>query len=563
MTGSRWPRYGAALLGLVWYFHLGGIHTLNPLNIGWLLDGDWRQHWLGWLFFRREPWTFPLGTVTSLAYPIGTTIGFTDSNPLVSLLLKPFSGVLPGEFQFIGPWLAFCFMMQGYLGAALTSTVTKDAGQQLLGGWLFALSPVLSARVGHDTLCAQWLLLGLLYLGFREYADAKAARRGAALSAATTLLAAAIHPYLAAMCWTLAHANYLRLWRGRLMTLGRASAMALATTAGMLAVLGTIGYFGEAGMGSSGFGVYSADLVTLIDSREFSRLLPAFHLPGGQWEGLGFVGLGGLVAGAVAILALVRARPSLRPGVWIIIVACVLMSIYALSAKVTLAGEQVASLRRLYRSLTFITEPFRASGRFIWPLHYLALLGGIWGTTRILGHSQVSAALGPSRRSAATAILAVAVALQATDFKGNALMFAEKPFRQASAAALAPARGRYQHMAIYPMQVLGACGDKYEEDHVYRFMLEAYRLKTTFNSGIFARLPLARMQEACGDLFRAVDAGRLDAHTIYIVSPSFVPGFKDAGAACGRFDGDWYCVSRDSDETYRTYLETGKIIDRK
>ena len=82
--------------------------------------------------------------------------------------------MLPAEFQFIGLWLAACFALQGYMGAALTSTVTKDPRQQLLGGYLFVLSPVLVARIAHDTLCAHWLLLGLLYVGLREYADARA-----------------------------------------------------------------------------------------------------------------------------------------------------------------------------------------------------------------------------------------------------------------------------------------------------------------------------------------------------------------------------------------------------
>src|SRR5688572_21187645 len=151
-------RSGAALFGFIWYLLLGGGPTLNPLNLGWVLKGDWLQHWLGWLFFRHEPWTFPLGTITTLPYPIGTTIGFTDSNPLVSIVLKPFSPWLPAEFQFIGPWLALCFILQGYFGAMLASTVTRHPVVQMLGGCLFAVSPILAMRLGHDTLCAQWIL---------------------------------------------------------------------------------------------------------------------------------------------------------------------------------------------------------------------------------------------------------------------------------------------------------------------------------------------------------------------------------------------------------------------
>jgi heme O synthase-like polyprenyltransferase len=95
---------------------------------------------MGWLFFRDTPWTFPLGSVPSLLYPAGTTIGFTDSNPIVSILLKPLSSWLPAEFQFIGPWLAFCFICQGYFGAALAGLVTKDKAQQVLAAMMFVAS---------------------------------------------------------------------------------------------------------------------------------------------------------------------------------------------------------------------------------------------------------------------------------------------------------------------------------------------------------------------------------------------------------------------------------------
>src|SRR5688572_24886487 len=90
----RWPRLAAGVVGLGWYLYLGGARTINPLNADWL-SGDWLQHWTGFLFFKQEAWTFPLGKLTSLPYPIGTSIGFTDSNPLVAFALKPFAPLLP------------------------------------------------------------------------------------------------------------------------------------------------------------------------------------------------------------------------------------------------------------------------------------------------------------------------------------------------------------------------------------------------------------------------------------------------------------------------------------
>ena len=110
---KQWPRLAAAALGFLWYLQMGGGPTLNPTNTSWAFYGDWRQHWLGWQFFREAPWTFPPALLPTLPYPVGTAIGFTDSNPLVSVLLKPFSPWLPAEAQFIGLWLALCFALQG------------------------------------------------------------------------------------------------------------------------------------------------------------------------------------------------------------------------------------------------------------------------------------------------------------------------------------------------------------------------------------------------------------------------------------------------------------------
>lgn len=549
MKTPRWPAWAAAAIGFVWFLRIGGGGTLDPTHITWILDGDWRQHWLGWLFFRREPWTFPLGTIHSLPYPIGTSIGFVDGNPLVSLLLKPFSHVLPAEMQFIGPWLALCFVLQGYVGARLTSVITRDPWQQMLGGCLFVLSPVLAARLGHDTLCAQWLLLGVLYLGLRSYADARDARRASWLATAAVMVAAAIHPYLTVMSYALALAAFIRFWRTGLMSLPRATLAALITTAGMATVWYGIGYIGAASVASSGFGVYSADLLSLVDPREYSRLFPGFHLDPNHWEGVGYLGFGGIVAALVAVIVAISHRVRVSREVWPIAIVCVLFFIYALSSDVTFHDVPVLRMRGFYDHFKGITSALRASGRFVWPIHYLILLTGLWGLIR---------ASGPARRSVATALFAIVVVLQAVDLTISPAWGAPKAFRQAPDEAFALARGRYTHMAVYPMQILGGCGQEYQEDHVYRYMLEAYRLNLTYNSGIFARFSGDAAQAACGRLDVDVEFGRLDPQTIYVVAAASLEKFTRAGAGCGRFDGDWICVSADSDERFRTLVTTGK-----
>ncbi len=552
MTASRWPRFAVAAFGLLWFVQLGGWQTLNPLHTAWLYStGDWPQHWLGFIFFQREPWAVPLGSVSSLLYPIGTNIGFTDSNPILAILAKPFARFMPGEFQLIGPWLASCFVLQGYTGAALVSTVTEDRGHQLLGGALLVLSPVLAVRVGHDTLCAHWVLLGLLYLGLREYRDGAHARRGSWWGIAAVVLAAGVHPYLVAMAWTLALGLMIRLWVAGFVSAWRALGVMALATAGVLAVWSAIGYFSGARDLTWGFGEYASSLLTLIDPANLSRLLP--DLPGyaGDYEGVGFLGLGGIVAFGIAVAVVLRVRPTLRPGMWAPIGACALLGIYAFSSHVRLAGHEVLNLEWLYAPLITVTKTFRSSGRFIWPLHYLALVFGVWGVTR--ASRRMKPELG-------TLLLAVVVILQATDLKADRAWPEPGKGRQIALEPYALAAGQYRHLALVPMQVFGACGNPFEQDYVYRMMLLAYRLNLTINSGYFARIDIQAVRAQCDALERDVDAGALDPQTIYIAAESEVPRFRKAGAACGRWDGNWVCVSRQSNERFRVWIETERDI---
>jgi hypothetical protein len=335
-----------------------------------------------------------------------------------------------------------------------------------------------------------------------------------------------------------------------LMTLRRAAFGAAAVTAGMFAVWGVIGYIGRSGVGSPGFGLYTADLLTLFDPRQYSRLVPDLHTAVAHWEGVGFLGPAGIIAAIVALTLAIRRHVSVPRFARPLIVICLLMAVYALSSDITFGDVLILRLRSLYSYVGPLTSAFRASGRFIWPLHYLLLVAGIWGVTRLV--------VGPTRQSTGTVLLALAVVLQAFDLKLDPSWAAPKAFKQAPMGDVALARGHYRHMAIYPAQVLGGCGERYEEDYVYRYMLEAYRLDLTYNSGVFSRFSWDAMQAACGQLDLDVEFGRLDPQTIYVVWPDRVDRLTRAGAACGRFDGDWICVSGDSDERFRRFVTTGK-----
>ena len=125
-------------VGAIIYFIIYGIGVLNPLNENWLLGGgDLTQQYFGWVFFRHGPWTFPLGLNPSYGIDISSSIVYSDANPLLALILKPFQAFLPDPFQFQGLWLLVCFIMQSLLAWLLLALFTTDSITKALGTALF------------------------------------------------------------------------------------------------------------------------------------------------------------------------------------------------------------------------------------------------------------------------------------------------------------------------------------------------------------------------------------------------------------------------------------------
>ncbi len=98
VTSARWGNIHSclmgALVGLLFFMLVFGLTTLHPTSIEWLLDSnnqDAIQHFVGWEFFRFEPWHFPWGSINDYGYPQTTSIVYTDSIPLFALFFKCFS----------------------------------------------------------------------------------------------------------------------------------------------------------------------------------------------------------------------------------------------------------------------------------------------------------------------------------------------------------------------------------------------------------------------------------------------------------------------------------------
>jgi Family of unknown function (DUF6311) len=536
------PPVLAGAVGLAAFLVQFGPAALDPTNLHWLMSGDWGVHLLGWLMFRHAEWGWPLTSIPALAWPVDVTLAYTDSLPLLALPMKLLSPVLPDPLQYIGPWLAACFVLQGVFGALLTSAFSPKPLHATLGGALFALSPVLMTRVGHDSLCAHWLLLALLWLNLREQATA---RRSVIAAVALVMVAAAVHPVLWAMTATLAFALVARFRVEKQLGWGGVVASLAATVAVTALVFFAFGYLGGGTThGGGGFGVYSADLLTLVNPMGISRVLPDLPVRPGQYEGLGYLGLGTLLLVGFAGFLLIRGRRELSVDErkrWIpVLVAVIAMALFSASNVVTLAGHQVVGLRSLYRPFLSLVEPFRSSGRFIWPLHYLLIAFALAVVLKLWG----------ARSLWKGALLGTVLLVQAVDVRrgGVGIEADDSWFKLRAERWDGLARNR-RRLVLYPPQLRDGGGRSCEGHDLWpsEFHLSAgwlaLRHGMAVNSAYVARLNAARTNAYCASLERDVKRGRLDPASLYVVAPEKLGDFQGIeGVRCESLDGVHACL---------------------
>jgi len=563
--GRRLVALIGGMLGLSWYYLLArvlvGPSVFNPTSLNWLMQGDGAQHVLGWLFFRHEPWTLPLGSVPSFGYPVGTTVGFTDSIPWVAVVFKNLSPLLPVDFQYLGLWSGLCFFLRGAVGVKIVQEISPRPFIQLLGGAFFIFDFV----HGQHALAAHWLILAIVWLHIRPCADQMTQHRILKVALGLCLLSAGIHPYLAVMVLALSLTLLCKLhWISHLLSTSDFFGWGLAHCMSVVAVFALFGYFGTGtSLGGGGFGHYSADLLALINPMGLSRFIPALPSGPGQYEGFGYVGGGVLVLTLLALAViwgnLEVVRGCLRRWGWLG-ACCLLLATFALSSTVTIAGKPTLDLDTLYRPITKVIAPFRVSGRFIWPLHYLVITGAlsVWIRTSRLSQNII------------TLVLIVAVLIQLVELNVPLLQLLQwdRKYPQRKQGDLLHvdewhhATGLYEHMVLYPPQLFSG-GDgvicnvqEYGPDYYIPLAYQAYKLRLTFNSGYFGRMDVKRAQAYCNELDRKIQKGEIDENTIYVVHISHWHLFKRMApeVICGRIHEHIICVSAQRRNAFREFL---------
>lgn len=365
----------------IFIYHFGW-GVLHPTNYGWMLkvDSDWTEHFLGWHFFRSEPWTFPIGVIRNYYFPLGTSVAYTDSIPLLAIPFKLINFLLPEYFQYFGLWFFLNYILQAYFAFRLFEKIELSLLNRTLITLFFVFSPLLTFKTMHPALCAHWLLLGTIW----AYFIIDDVKRSLVWQFALLILSALIHPYLCILIIGFTMALIVKWFLLKRIPLGKTFLLLASVPSSVFILWYFIGYFivkvGK-DMGSGGYNWFSLNLNGLFNSNGFALYGPNLPLLfGQQYEAFVYLGLGLIILTLVSItlwfVAIFRKEKfqsffsfMSKKYLPFILVAFVL-TLIAITNIVTFNSKVLFSFT-LPSSLEIVLAPFRASARLFWPVYYL------------------------------------------------------------------------------------------------------------------------------------------------------------------------------------------------
>jgi hypothetical protein len=293
--------------------------------------------------------------------------------------------------------------------------------------------------------------------------------------------------------------------------------------------------------GTVGFGFFSTNLLSLLDPMDRSRSLflpPLPHGPG-QYEGIAYLGIGVISLLPLALAQVFRDARGLMRQTWMLALALFATTLFALSSRITFGDSVVVDLTPLYAPFQRVTEAFRSSGRFVWPLHYAVIACAVFACTK--RSVAVSRAL--------LSLALVAQLLDAHHVDGRAV-FSLGDVPAPSSAAWKLAGGSYERLTIDPPDIQGGFTRCPEIKNTPGSFMPLARVATqerlVFNSGITSRFDEQRTTAACEQVSRDRKEGHFDPRTIYAPEPHVLSAYvQNASLTCGHLDGRDVCVRAD------------------
>jgi hypothetical protein len=370
-----------SLFILIFVTYLIGLRNVLPTSINWLLYYETAQSYLGWAFFRQSElvqWPLYLNTIGGIS--INSSIAYTASNPLISILLKyllfPFRDV---ELQFHSLWIFIIFLLQ-YLVFRKILLKYNISGYLLeISSMLILLQPfwLFRLRLGHIDGMAHFLILAAIY----NYIN----RSKPIFWFITIAVSAAVHPYLNIMVF-LIYLLYLSI-SGEFRIIDRLKWLCLMTISNFI-ILFISGFFhlGADSSAMSGYGLFKTNLNALFDSgvdlndgfkHQYSFLIPDLPQNLGDYEGYSFVGLGIITSGFIVCINLLKTKlnhlsQDSKRFIYLLLFT-LFMFILSLSNNIDFGNKRIFTIPSFILTDKFF-DYFRVSARFSWPFIYVCLI---------------------------------------------------------------------------------------------------------------------------------------------------------------------------------------------
>jgi tRNA-binding EMAP/Myf-like protein len=359
---------------------LFGPENFKFTNINWITYKDTLIDQLAWKFFYNDNWHFPLGKNPNYGIEIGNSIVFTGAVPFLSIIFKIFKNFLPNNFQFFSFWIFLCFFLQLLFSYLIVYHFTQNKKYSIISSFFFILSPILFYRIPmHISLVGQWIILASF---FAETITKKKIRFYYWIS--ILAISPLIHFYFTVMLSLI----YFIIVFDRFLIEKKFSKSLKEISApffSLLLVMYLSGYF-EISLPDSlgyGYGYYKANILSFFNPApttynfSWSNFIPMIQTSRGEYEGFGYLGLGGIILFIFLLFNFIKREPLLgfkknRPYYLLVIIFFTL----AISNTINFGSFVLLDTplpKFLYAPLSVI----RASGRFIWPIYYLILIVGL------------------------------------------------------------------------------------------------------------------------------------------------------------------------------------------
>ncbi len=528
LKNSDYLIYGFSLIVALFIIHFSyGLSIINPENINWLMSvhHDWGTHYLGWAFYREDPWAFPLGFTESYNYPLGTNVGFTDTIPLLAFIFKPLRFLMSEDFQFFGLWLFICHFLTAVYTFKIFNLYKVNVWLTFLVVILIAANPVLLFRCIHPALSSHFLIVASIY-NYLRHSNANANRINIE-QIVIFFIAGTVNPYISVMIFgfniILPLKHYFIERSINLKQLIIYPVVSFLLVMIFWLVFGMVELNNPTNLASvEKYNFYSFNLNSFFNSYgHYSKFFPDLgSTDPRQYEGFAYLGIGFMIIilCSIVLFATLCYRKKITTQIIkkysFLLLLCIGLTLFAITNELSFGKQTFATLPLpgIIEKLGFI---FRASGRFVWPLYYLMLILSLLLFTRINLSNKIK-----------TIILTLITILQVYDTQK---LFAQ--WNLPSGSYDTPLSDQkwlevmkqFDNIIVYPPFTYNY-NMTYTNDYQDLCYL-ALKAKKPISNAYVARTNVGKAQSFTIDLLKKLNRGEIDENRLFITTAEHLSGF--------------------------------------